>query len=224
MLVIEVDFWGPERDSSGSGNQPRPLRETLPRVLRVLAPHWPVLVFAALLSLTVSVLWLVGPILTSLIIDRAILEGDTRLLVVLCLSLAGVGLAMGVIAILQDYLLLSSSENVVRSVRSSLFEALQDQTHGFFVRTSPGAITSRMWNDVVGVQAFVQALVLAGLGNAFFAVATLVCMFVWNWKLALLSVSFLPVAFAIGHLMGRLNRKFTTLMFAKQSGPGLVHI
>ena len=41
-------------------------------------------------------------------------------------------------------------------------------------------------------------------------------MFVWNWKLALLSLSFLPVAFAIGHLMGRLNRKFTSLMFAKQ--------
>ena len=214
--MIEVDFWGPERDSSGSGTQPRPLRETLPRVIRVLAPHWPILALTALLSLAISVLWLVGPILTSLIIDRAILDGDTRLLLVLCLVLAGVGLATGILAILQDYLLLSSSEKVVRSVRSSLFEALQHQTHGFFVRTSPGAITSRMWNDVVGVQAFVQALVLAGLGNAFFAVTTLVCMFVWNWKLALLSVSFLPVAFAIAHLMGRLNRKFTTLMFAKQ--------
>ena len=215
--MIEIDFWGPERDDSGPENRPRPLRETLPRVLVFLAPHWPSLALTTVLTLVLSTLWLAGPVLTSLIIDRAILVADTELLVVLCLCLMGVALATAVLGLLQDYLLLSSSEQVVRSVRSSLFEALQNQSHGFFVRTSPGAITSRLWNDVAGVQMFVQALILSGLGNAFFAVATLVCMFVWNWKLALLSLSFLPVAFLIGHLMGGLNRKFTSLMLAKHS-------
>ena len=213
--MIEVDFWGDSGDSGDPGTQPRPLRETLPRVLRVLAPHWPILAFTAFLSLVLSILWLLGPVITSLIIDRAILDGDTQLLVVLCLSLMGVALATALLDLLQGYLLLLSSEKVVRSVRISLFEALQHQSYSFFVRTSPGAIVSRLWNDVVGVHMFVQALILAGLGNTFLAAATLVCMFVWNWKLALLSVSFLPVAFAIGHLMGRLNRKLTSLMFAK---------
>ena len=213
--MIEVDFWGGDRDSGDPSTQPQPLRETIPRVLRILAPHWPILAFTAFLSLVLSILWLVGPVLTSLIIDRAILNGDTRLLVTLCLTLAGVALTTALLDLLQGYLLLLSSEKVVRSVRCSLFEALQNQSYGFFVRTSPGAIVSRLWNDVSGVQMFVQALILAGLGNTFLAAATLVCMFVWNWKLALLSVSFLPVAFAIGHLMGRLNRKLTSLMFAK---------
>ena len=213
--MIEIDFWGGDRDRGDLGTQPRPLRETLPRVLRILAPHWPILAFTAFLSLVLSILWLLGPVLTSLIIDRAILDGDTRLLVVLCLSLMGVALGTALLDLLQDYLLLLSSEKVVRSVRISLFEALQHQSYSFFVRTSPGAIVSRLWNDVSGVQMFVQALILAGLGNTFLAAATLACMFVWNWKLALLSVSFLPVAFAIGHLMGRLNRKLTSLMFAK---------
>ena len=213
--MIEVDFWGGDRDSGDPGTKPRPLRETLPRVLLVLAPHWPILAFTAFLSLVLSILWLLGPVLTSLIIDRAILNADTQLLVVLCLSLMGVALTTAILDLLQGYLLLLSSEKVVRSVRISLFEALQHQSYSFFVRTSPGAIVSRLWNDVVGVHMFVQALILAGLGNTFLAAATLVCMFVWNWKLALLSVSFLPVAFAIGHLMGRLNRKLTSLMFAK---------
>jgi len=215
--VIEADFWGWEQDSNDPDTRRRPFRETLPRVLRVLAPHWPILAFTAFLSLVLSILWLVSPVLTSLIIDRAILNSDTRLLVTLCLLLVGVSLATAILSLLQDYLLLLSSEKVVRSVRISLFQSLQNQSYSFFVRTSVGAITSRLWNDVVGVQMFVQALILAALGNAFLAVATLVCMFVWNWKLALLSVSFLPIAFAIGHLMGRLNRRFTTLMFAKQS-------
>ena len=180
-------------------------------------PTGSVLAFTAFLGLALSVLWLAGPVLTSLVIDRAILSGDTRLLVVLCLSLIGVALTIAILSLLQDYLLLLSSEKVVRSVRISLFEALQNQSYSFFVRTSPGAIVSRLWNDVGGVQMFVQALILAALGNAFLTAATLVCMFVWNWKLALLSASFLPVAFVIGHFMGRLNRKFTSLMFAKHS-------
>ena len=162
-----------------------------------------------------SLLWLAGPVLTSLIIDRAILNGDSQLLVVLCLSLLGVALTVAALGLLQAYLLLLSGERVVRSIRLSLFESLQNQSYGFFVRTSPGAIVSRLWNDVAGVQVFVQAVIMAALGNALLAFATLACMFVWNWKLALLSVSFLPVAFVIGHLMGRLNRRLTALMFAR---------
>ena len=213
--MIEIDFWEETRDRGDPDTQSRPIRETLPRVARVLTPHWPILAFTAFLSLVLSLLWLAGPVLTSQIIDRAILSGDSQLLVVLCLSLLGVALTVAVLSLLQGYLLLLSGERVVRSIRLSLFESLQNQSYGFFVRTSPGAIVSRLWNDVAGVQMFVQAVIMAALGNAFLAVATLVCMFVWNWKLALLSVSFLPVAFAIGHLMGRLNRRLTALMFAR---------
>ena len=213
--MIEIEFWDENREGGDPDTQQRPLKETLLRVIGILTPHWPILAFTSFLSLVLSLLWLAGPVLTSLIIDRAILDGDSRLLVVLCLSLLGVALTIAVLSLLENYLLLLSGERVVRSIRLALFESLQNQSYGFFVRTSPGAIVSRLWNDVAGVQMFVQAVVMAALGNAFLAVATLVCMFVWNWKLALLSVSFLPVAFAIGHLMGRLNRRLTTLMFAK---------
>ncbi len=213
--MIEIDFWGEAPDGADPDTQPRPLRETLPRVFRVLAPHWRVLTIAAFLGLVMSLLWLLGPVLTSLIIDRAILNGDTRLLLTLCLSLLGVALVTAVLNLLRDYLVVNSSETVVRSIRIALFEALQRQSYSFFVRTSPGAVVSRLWNDTAGVQIFVQALVLAALENLFLSVATLVCMFVWNWKLALLSVSFLPVAFALGYLMGKLNRRFTSLMFTR---------
>lgn len=213
--MIEIEFWDETREDSDPDTQPRPLREILPRVIGILTPHWPTLAFTAFLSLALSLLWLAGPVLTSLIIDRAILNGDSHLLVVLCVSLLGVALTVAALSLLEDYLLLLSGERVVRSIRLSLFESLQNQSYGFFVRASPGAIVSRLWNDVAGVQVFVQAVIMAALGNALLAFATLACMFVWNWKLALLSVSFLPVAFVIGHLMGRLNRRLTALMLAR---------
>ena len=106
---------------------------------------------------------------------------------------------------------------MVRSVRITLFEALQNQSYSFFVRTSTGAIISRLWNDVSGVQMFVQALILAALGNIILSTSTLVLMFIWNWKLALLSISFLPLAFTVGYFMGKLNRKFTGLMLSKHA-------
>ena len=213
--MIEIDF-----SSSGSPDdvvESRPLRETVPRVLRILAPHWWVLTFAISLGLALSLLWLLSPVLTSLIIDRAILDGDTRLLVILCLALMGTALAMMLLGLLQDYLLLLSGEKVVRSVRVELFEALQNQSYSFFVRTGSGAIISRLWNDVSGVQIFVQALIQAAFGNIILSACTLVLMFVWNWKLALLSISFLPLAFIVGYFMGKLNRKFTGLMLSKHA-------
>ncbi len=159
--MIEIDFWGESHEKDDPGVEPRPLRETLPRVLRILSPHWRILAFTAFLSLALSLLWLVSPVLTSLIIDHAILDGNARLLVVLCLVLMGVALTIMLLSLLQNYLLLLSSEKVVRSVRITLFEALQNQSYSFFVRTSTGAIISRLWNDVSGVQMFVQALILA---------------------------------------------------------------
>lgn len=126
--MIEIDFWSSTSENGDPSVQPRPLRETLPRILTILAPHWPILTLTALLGLMLSILWLVGPVLTGLLIDRAILGGDTQLLIVLCLALMGVALATIVLGLLQDYLLLLSSEMAVRSVRSTLFEALQNQS------------------------------------------------------------------------------------------------
>lgn len=190
----------------------------VPRIFRLILVHRYDLVIASSLTLGVSLLWMVPPFLISLIIDRAILGEEAQLLFLLCGGLVGVALLIGLFDLLQGYYLATLSERVVRSVRILLFEALQRQSHRFFVRTNSGAIVSRLWNDVSGIHGAVSSGIAEFFSALVLLTVTLVFMFVWNWSLALLSISLLPLVFAVSLLMGRLTEATNSALFEKLEG------
>ena len=193
----------------------RPLKELLPRVMRTFAPHWKLLTLASIPALGLSVLWLIPPVLTARIIDDAILEGDGRLLLSLSIVMVGVALTIFVAHLASSYLLLLSGERIVRHMTITLFDGLQSQSHRFFVRTEGGVITSRLWSDIDYVKVLIFEIIKNSLGNAVLVVSILVLMFIWNWKLALISISFLPLVFLASHFMGKVNRKYSTAAMIK---------
>lgn len=213
--MIEIDLSDDALSSDDHSVERRPARETVPRILRVLSPYWRILALTSILTLCVSVLWLIPPVLLGRIIDDGILSGDLRLLAILSAVTAGVALTLLALGFLSDYLLSLAALRVVRRVHIMLFESLQNQSYGFFVRTDQGTIISRLWNDAFGTQVFVHSLIRNALGSAVLFTSTLIFMLVWNWQLALLSIPFLPVVFCVSFFVGRLNRKFTERVFAK---------
>ena len=54
-----------------------------------------------------------------------------------------------------------------------LFQSLQNQSYGFFVRTDQGTIVSRLWNDAFGIQIFVHSLIRNALGSVVLFTSTL---------------------------------------------------
>ena len=213
--MIEIDLSDDALSSDDRSVERRPARETIPRILRVLSPYWRILALTSILTLCVSVLWLIPPVLLGRIIDDGILAGDIRLLAILSSVTAGVALALLGLGFLSDYLLSLAALRVVRRVHIMLFESLQNQSYGFFVRTDQGTIVSRLWNDAFGTQIFVHSLIRNALGSVVLFTSTLIFMLVWNWQLALLSIPFLPVVFCVSFFVGKLNRKFTERVFAK---------
>jgi len=213
--VIEIDLSDDALSSDEHSVERRPARETIPRILRVLSPYWRILALTSILTLCVSVLWLIPPVLLGRIIDDGILAGDIRLLAILSAVTAGVALTLLGLELLSDYLLSLAALSVVRRVHIMLFQSLQNQSYGFFVRTDRGTIVSRLWNDGFGTQIFVHSLIRNALGSVVLFASTLIFMLVWNWQLALLSIPFLPVVFCVSFFVGKLNRKFTERVFAK---------
>jgi len=213
--VIEIDLSDDALSSDEHSVERRPARETIPRILRVLSPYWRILALTSILTLCVSVLWLIPPVLLGRIIDDGILAGDIRLLAILSAVTAGVALTLLGLELLSDYLLSLAALRVVRRVHIMLFQSLQNQSYGFFVRTDRGTIVSRLWNDGFGTQIFVHSLIRNALGSVVLFASTLIFMLVWNWQLALLSIPFLPVVFCVSFFVGKLNRKFTERVFAK---------
>ncbi|MYC06807.1 MAG: ABC transporter ATP-binding protein [Chloroflexi bacterium] len=213
--MIEFDFSDDALSNDEHSMEPRPARETVPRIFRVLSPYWRILALTSILTLFVSILWLIPPALLGRIIDDGILSGDTRLLAILSAVTVGVALTLLALSFLSDYLLSFAALKVVRRVHIMLFESLQNQSYGFFVRTDQGTIVSRLWNDAFGTQIFVHSLIRNALGSVVLFASTLIFMLVWNWQLALLSIPFLPVVLCVSFFVGRLNRKFTERVFAK---------
>ena len=213
--MIEIDLSNDALSSDEHSVDPRPARETVPRVLRVLAPDWRILASTSVLILFVSILWLIPPILLGRVIDDGILSGNNRLLLILSLVTMGVSLILLVSGFLSDYLLSLAALRIVRRIHIMLFEALQNQSYGFFVRTDQGTIVSRLWNDAFGIQIFVHSLIRHALGSAVLFTSTLIFMLIWNWQLALLSIPFLPVVSLVSFFVGRMNRDLTERVFAK---------
>ena len=213
--MIEIDLSDDALSSDEHSVDPRPARETVPRVLRVLAPDWRILAYTSVLILFVSILWLIPPILLGRVIDDGILSGNNRLLLILSLMTMGVSLILLVLGFLSDYLLSLAALRIVRRIHIMLFEALQNQSYGFFVRTDQGTIVSRLWNDAFGIQIFVHSLIRHALGSAVLFTSTLIFMLIWNWQLALLSIPFLPVVSLVSFFVGRMNRDLTERVYAK---------
>ena len=211
---------GPESSDPADDRAARPAGEIVRRLIPILGVHWRILALAAALSLVVSLLWLIPPVLISRIIDRAILGGDRQLLATLTAAIVGVALVIVVLDIVQSYFVTLLGERFVRTVKVMLFESLQLQSHRFFIRTSPGAIASRLFNDVSGIQMAVSFGLLDILGAVLFLSCILVFMFVWNWVLALLCVAFLPVVFCVSFVLGRMNRDTLKRLFAKHEEIG----
>ena len=193
----------------------RPLKELLPRVVRLLAPHWRVLSLASVPALGLSLLWLIPPILTSRIIDDAILQGDGGRLLTLAIYMAGVTAAIFVFQLASSYLLLLSGERIVRRMTVLLFSRLQSQSHRFFVQTESGVIAARLWSEIDYVKVLVFDIIKNSLGNMILFVSILILMVVWNWQLAMISVSFLPLVFVTSYFMGKLNRKYSAAAMVK---------
>ena len=210
-MIYWNDWQEPTEPNSGA----RPFRGTLPKVIRLVSPHRAILTLAAIPSLVQSVLWLLPPILVGRIIDDAIMAGDAQELVILSAATVGVAIAIILVNISSIYFQLLSGERLVRRMQLMLFEKLQHESHKFFLRTDSGAVASRLWYDPYRVKAFIFDVISHSLGSVVLFASILTLMAFWNWKLALISVSFLPFVFMASFWVGKLLQKFMTTEMQK---------
>ena len=195
-----------DSEVEGDGS-PRPAREILARLLPIVGAHWRILTLAVVLSLAGALLWLLPPYLISLIIDRAIHDGDRDLLVTLTAAIVAVALVILVVDVAEEYCVSLLSERFTATFRVLLFNSLQQQGHRFFLRTNPGAISSRMFNDIFNLEMLMGWGFANTLGTLIPMVCTLVFMFVWNWRLSVVAISFLPIVFFASLILGKMNRE-----------------
>jgi ATP-binding cassette, subfamily B, bacterial len=167
-------------------------RATLRRIFSYLRPYrfYAVLV---LLSITcAAMLNSLPPLFIKRIVDHAIPERRTTLLLLLCGGMVVGPLCAGLLGVAQKYLAAYIAEHVMFDLRVQLFRHVQRQSLGYFAASKPGEVVSRVLNDVQGVGQMMQDNLVKLLQNAIVLLTTISIIFTLDWRLALVAFGLLP--------------------------------
>jgi ATP-binding cassette subfamily B protein len=150
-----------------------------------------------------ALLALVPPLLFRSIIDTAIPDGNTQLLLVLAGLSVLAAATDAALAIVQRWCSARVGEGLIHRLRVALFDKVQRQPVAFFTRTQTGALVSRLNNDVIGAQDAVTGTLGSVVSNVIVLATTLAAMLLLEWRLTLIALVVLPLFIIPAKRVGR---------------------
>jgi ATP-binding cassette, subfamily B, bacterial len=186
-------------------------RANLRRIVRLFRPYRARL--GAVLALIVfsSVLGAIPAFLIREVFDRALPERDLVLLDLLVAGMIAIALVTGALGVVQTLLSNQVGQRVMHDLRTAVYRHLQRLSLAFFTRTRTGEVQSRLANDIGGVQEVVTSTATSITSNSTTVIATIVAMFVLDWRLTLFSLALLPVFVWMTRRVGNARKKVASV-------------
>lgn len=151
--------------------KPKDMKRTLLRLWSYLRRRRLELLGVLFFVLIASSLSLASPYLIGMAIDRYIIPGDLRGLLLFSLALLGVYITASISTLMQFHLMIGVAQRTVQEIRKDVFDHIQKLPLSFFDTRQRGDLMSRVTNDVdnisntlstSAVQIFSSCLILAG--------------------------------------------------------------
>ena len=197
------------RDRSVLGK--RVTKGTFKRILTFARPYRRSLTIFMIAVVAESRVGAVSPLLLRSIIDRAIPERNTRLVIMLALFAAGLSILDSGISLANRFISARIGEGLIFDMRSKIFAHVQEMPISFFMRTQTGALVSRLNNDIIGAQQAFTDLLSNMVGNVIGVGVTLTLMFWLSWQVTIAGLILLPCflvpARRVGAKLGTLTRE-----------------
>jgi len=181
------------------------------RMGALFAPYWREQAMVLACIVVVASLGLAPGFIVAHIIDATIPHRNLRELALDVALILASALVSGGIGVIQGYLNSVVGEGIMRDIRTSLVAHLHRMPLHFFTGTKTGEIMNRVSNDVDNVDNVVTGTLTTIVTNVVLIATTLVAMFVWNWRLALISIVIVPLMVfplgPVGRRMYMIRRK-----------------
>ncbi len=168
-------------------------RQRIRMLIGLVTPYRARTVGAVVSLVAFTLVALVPPLLAKLAVDQGIKSGDLQTLVWIVLAFVLVGVLTFALSSVQTYLTGWVGERALADLRIRLFEHLQRLSLGYFERNRTGAIISRITNDVEALDTLITDGVTSLVQNVMLLVGTAVVLFVLDWRLALATLSVIPL-------------------------------
>src|SRR5438270_9453577 len=153
---------------------------------------------------------MISPFLLRSVLDNALPHRDGTLLTELVLGMIGIAVATAAIGVWQTYISNVIGQRVMHDLRASVYSHLQRMSLAFFTRTRTGEVQSRIANDIGGIDSVVTTTATSVAQNATTVIATVVAMVVLDWRLAAISLVFVPPFVWLTRRVGQVRRRITS--------------
>lgn len=183
----------------------------LKRVLGYSRPYLGLILGMLLMTLMVSGLSLLTPLILRDLIDRTLPNRDLPRLAGLVVALLAIPLMTGGLNVFLRQLNARVGEGVVYDLRSTMFSHLQRMSLSFYTHTKIGELISRFNNDVVGAQSAISNTFVNIVTSLIQALAVLAVMFTLEWRLTLISILILPFFLVAARKLGNRLRDVVRL-------------
>src|SRR5207237_9611403 len=190
-------------------------RAHLRRIGRLFRPYTGKLSVVTLLILVSSGLGVIPAFIIKALFNNAVPEGRLGLTSALVGVAIAISVVTGAFGVVQSYLSTQVGQSVMHDLRTAVYRHLQRLSLAFFTKTRTGEVQSRIANDIGGVDNVLTSTATSVMSTITTIAATVIAMFLLDWKLALLSLGLLPLFVWITRNVGAARR--TVAMVRQES-------
>lgn len=179
-------------------------------ILQMIRARWVRLLGACLGMLaegatTAAIAWLLKPVLDDLFVNK-----NVDALNFIPLAVLGIFFIKDVGMYYRAYLMKYAGEGIVTQLREDLYSKIQDLPVSFFQKEKTGVLMARITHDVNLVREMVSRAFTGVLRDGFSIVCLILVIFYRDWKLALVALVIIPVAYYPITYFGRKIRRYSS--------------
>lgn len=165
----------------------------LKRILQFVKPYRGRFIFLIFLTVILGVLTPLRPLLIQYTLDNDVANGDYTGLLQIMLLIFGLLIVQSVFQYIHTYISGRIGQYVIRDIRIKLYKHLVGFRLKFFDRTPIGRLVTRTISDVEALADVFSEGLAALAGDLLQIVFILIFMFYTDWRLALVSLSTIPL-------------------------------
>ena len=151
------------------------------------------LIFAMFLVTIVSLIAIVNPRISGIVVDDIIKGGDHSKLPIMMVVMIVTTLLRAVLKFWFLLIFEKSSQGMLYSMRDYVYRRLMAQDFNFFNRNRTGDLMSRMTGDMDAIRHFVAFVIYSIYENSLLFIIALVMIFIADYRLALCMIAVMPI-------------------------------
>ncbi|MBV8712768.1 MAG: ABC transporter ATP-binding protein, partial [Solirubrobacterales bacterium] len=153
---------------------------------------------------------MLNPFLIRAALDQGLLAHNSTLLTACVAGMIGVAIFTNTAGVWQTYMSNVVGQRVMHDLRTAVYRHLQRMSLAFFTRTRTGEVQSGISNDIGGLESVVTSTATSIASNVTTVIASVIAMCLLDWRLALISLVFVPPSVWMTRRVGQIRRRITS--------------